>query len=168
MNAGAWRKEIGRYVDRVKVLDFKGRELILKKKRLGFRYRKSVLQKGKYIVMEVVLKLRKGRRKLIQEKMRGFLKQRKTIQPLGIPNAGSVFKNPPGSFAGKLLEEAGCKGMRIGDAQISTKHANFIVNLGEAKARDIIKLVTRAQKIVKEKKKIQLEPELKIMIKSPG
>jgi UDP-N-acetylmuramate dehydrogenase len=166
MNAGAWGKEIGRYVDRVRLVDFKGKEVILKKKRMGFGYRKSVLQKGKHIVVEVVLKLRKSDRRLIKKKMKECLKQRKTSQPLGSPNAGSIFKNPRGKFAGKLLEEAGCKGLRIGDAQVSTKHSNFIVNLGEAKARDVIKLITRAQNLVKNKFKIRLEPELKIMVKS--
>ncbi len=166
MNAGAWGKEIGRYVDRVRLMDSKGKEVILKRKRMGFSYRKSVLQKGKYIVTEVVLKLRKSDRRLIKKKIKEYLKQRKASQPLGSPNAGSIFKNPRGKFAGRLLEEAGCKGMRIGDAQISTKHGNFIVNLGEAKARDVIKLITRAQTIVKRKFKIRLEPELKIMVKS--
>ena len=166
MNAGAWGREIGRYVDRVRLVDPKGKEIILKKKRMGFGYRKSVLQKGMHIVVEVVLKLRKSDRRLIKKKMKEYLKQRKTSQPLGSPNAGSVFRNPRGKFAGKLLEEAGCKGLRIGDAQVSTKHSNFIVNLGEAKARDVIKLITRAQNLVKKKFKIRLEPELKIMVKS--
>lgn len=162
MNAGAWGKEIGRYIARVKVMDFSGREKVIKGNKLGFGYRKSLLQKGKFIVTEVVLRLRKSRPKLIKEKTREFLKQRKAHQPLGIPNAGSIFRNPRGKYAGKILDEAGCKGMRVGDAQVSTKHANFIVNLGEARAADIIKLITRVQKKVK----IKLEPEIKIMVKS--
>ena len=92
--------------------------------------------------------------------------KRKTSQPLGSPNAGSVFKNPPGKFAGQLLEAAGFKGARAGDAQVSVKHANFILNLGEAKARDVLKLMTRMQVAVSSKFKVKLEPELKIMIQS--
>jgi len=163
MNAGAWGKEIGRYVVRIKVFDRKGKEKIIQKKKMGFGYRKSILQKKNYIITEVVLKLRKGKKQLIKQKIKDYLDQRKAHQPLGIPNAGSIFKNPVGKFAGKLIEEAGGKGMRVGDAQVSTKHANFIVNLGEAKARDVIKLMTQLQKLVKDKHKIKLEPELKIM-----
>jgi len=162
MNAGAWGKEIGRHIDRVKVMDFSGNESVIMKKNLKFGYRRSVMQKAGLIVTEVVFKLRRGRRKLISNKIKEFLNRRRDSQPLGIPSAGSVFANPKGKFAGKLLEEAGCKGMRVGDAQVSTRHANFIVNLGDAKARDVIKLMTRIQKKVK----IRLEPELKIMVKS--
>jgi UDP-N-acetylmuramate dehydrogenase len=162
MNAGAWGKEISRFVDRITVLDFKGKERTLKKRQLKFSYRKSVLQKGKWILLEVVLRLRKSKRKAIKSKLQGFLKRRRESQPLGIPNAGCIFKNPKGKFAGRIIEEAGCKGMRMGDAQVSSKHANFIVNLGEAKARDVVKLIARVQKAVK----IKLEPELKVMVKS--
>lgn len=162
MNAGAWGKAIGRYIDRVKVMDFSGKESVITRKNLKFGYRKSVLQKAGLIVTEVVFKLRRGRRKLIRDRIKEFLNRRRDSQPLGIPSAGSIFANPKGKFAGKIMEEAGCKGMRVGDAQVSTRHANFIVNLGDAKARDVIKLITRIQKKVK----IRLEPELKIMVKS--
>lgn len=167
MNAGAWGKEISKYLDRVVVVDQSGKEKIIKKERLAFGYRKSILQKGKYIVVEVVFKLRRSKKKRIKDKMREFLKRRRETQPLGIPNAGSIFKNPKGRFAGKLLEEAGCKGMRVGDAQVSDKHANFIVNLGEAKAHDVIKLITRMQSLVFRKFKVRLEPEIKLVVKSP-
>jgi UDP-N-acetylmuramate dehydrogenase len=111
------------------------------------------------------LKLKKRKSKEIKKLISFYLEKRRSSQPLGIPNAGSVFKNPRGRFAGQMIEAVGAKGMRIGDAQVSTKHANFIVNLGEAAARDVIKLMTRVQKLVKEKYKIQLEPELKVMVK---
>ncbi|MDD5594269.1 MAG: UDP-N-acetylmuramate dehydrogenase, partial [Candidatus Margulisbacteria bacterium] len=166
MNAGAWGKEIGSYIDRVKVLDHDGNLLVLNKKELGFGYRRSILQGRKYVVAEVIMKLRAGAVRTIKEKIGVILEKRRAGQPLGIPNAGSIFKNPKGKFAGKLLEEAGFKGVRIGDAQVSVKHANFIVNLGEAKARDVLKLMTRMQNSVKRKFKVRLEPELKIMVQS--
>ncbi len=166
MNAGAWGKEIGKFVDGVKVLNRDGKEEVIKLKKLGFGYRKSRFQENRWILTEVVFKLRRKNRKAIERKIKENLLNRKNMQPLGSPNCGSIFKNPKGDFAGRLIEAAGCKGMRIGDAQVSTKHANFIVNLGEAKARDVIKLMTCVQKEVKDKFKIELEPEIKFMLKS--
>ena len=166
MNAGAWGKEIGSYIEQVKVIDRQGNLQVLDKKQLAFGYRRSLLQTGKYVVAEVVLRLRRGAAGRIRKKIAGFLARRKLNQPLGSPNAGSIFRNPKGKFAGQLLEAAGCKGVRVGDAQVSVKHANFILNLGEAKARDVLKLMTRMQHAVKRKFKVRLEPELKIMIQS--
>jgi UDP-N-acetylmuramate dehydrogenase len=166
MNSGAWGKEIGDLVGEVHVLDRSGKEKVIRNKQLGFAYRGSRLQQGKWIVFEVVFKLRRKKKKILLRKIKEYLSSRKAKQPVGSPNCGSVFKNPKGDFAGRLIEEAGCKGMRIGDAQVSSKHANFIVNLGEAKAKDVIKLMTRVQKAVKDKFKILLEPEIKIMVKS--
>ena len=163
MNAGAWGKEIGKYVERVKVVDGHGKEFTLNRKKLKFAYRKSILQKGKYIVLEIVFRLRKGKPKALKKRIAKFLQKRRSSQPLGIPNAGCIFKNPQRKYAGMLIEKAGCKGMRVGDAQVSSKHANFIVNLGEARARDVIRLMARMQKAVK----IKLEPEIKLMVKSP-
>ncbi len=166
MNAGAWGSEIGKFTEQVKVLANDSGLKTLDKKNMRFGYRHSVLQKGGQIAVEVVLKLRKGLPARIRKRILGILSKRKVNQPLGSPNAGSVFKNPKGKFAGRLLEEAGLKGARVGDAQVSVKHANFIVNLGEAKARDVIKLMTRMQNAVKKKFKVKLEPELKIMVQS--
>jgi UDP-N-acetylmuramate dehydrogenase len=166
MNAGAWGKEIGRCIEQVKVIDRDGNLKVLNKDQLGFGYRCSVLQKGKYIVAEVAIKLRQGTAGAVRKKLAAFLARRKTSQPLGCPNAGSIFKNPKGKYAGQLLEAAGFKGARVGDAQVSVKHANFIVNLGEAKARDVLKLMSRMQNTVKRKFKVRLEPELKIMLQS--
>lgn len=162
MNAGAWGKEIGKYVLAAKVLEKNGKEKIIKKKQLGFGYRKSRLQGKPGIITEVIFRLRKKKRKSIEKMIKEYLSRRKKNQPLGIPNSGSVFKNPRGSFAGKLIEEAGCKGMRIGDAQVSARHGNFIVNLGDARAKDVIKLMTAVQKAVKTK----LEPEIKILLEN--
>lgn len=162
MNAGAWQKSISAVVLRVKTIDSRGREKVLTKKALRFSYRRTALQKRKLIVTEIVLRLRRGKRSVLKQKVQEYLKLRRQTQPLGSPNAGSVFKNPPGKFAGELIEASGCKGLRIGDAQVSNKHANFIVNLGEARATDIIKLMTKVQRAVK----TRLEPEIKIMVKS--
>ena len=168
MNAGAWGKEIGKYVEEIKVLERDGSQKEIKRKKLGFGYRKSKLQGNPWIITEVTLRLRKKKKRVIQKRIKEYLSKRRATQPLGIPNCGSVFKNPRGDFAGRLIEEAGCKGMRIGDAQVSAKHGNFIVNLGDAKAKDVIKLMTGIQKAVKDKFKILLEPEIKIMVKSPS
>lgn len=166
MNAGAWGKEIAGCVEQIKVMDLKGEEKTLRK--IGFGYRKSRLQGSAWIVTEVVLKLRRKKRGAINKKIKEYLAKRRASQPLGIPNCGSIFKNPGNDFAGRLIEHAGCKGMRVGDAQVSAKHANFIVNLGEAKAKDVIKLMTCVRKEVKDRFRIELEPEVKIMVKSPA
>ncbi len=166
MNAGAWGKEIAGCVEQIKVINLKGEEKTFRK--LGFAYRKSRLQGSSWIVTEVVLKLRRKKRGAINKKIKEYLVKRRASQPLGIPNCGSIFKNPGNDFAGRLIERAGCKGMRVGDAQVSAKHANFIVNLGEAKAKDVIKLMTCVQKEVKNRFRIELEPEVKIMVKSPA
>ncbi|MBU0672870.1 MAG: UDP-N-acetylmuramate dehydrogenase [Candidatus Margulisbacteria bacterium] len=166
MNAGAWGKEIGQYVAEVRVLDHAGQEKVLKKSKLKLGYRSSLFQNSNWILTEVLLNLRRKKPKLIKERLLYYLTKRRASQPLGIPNCGSVFKNPKNDYAGRLIEAAGCKGLRIGDAQVSVKHANFIVNLGEANAKDVIKIMTRVQKAVKERFKILLEPEVKIMVKS--
>lgn len=159
MNAGAWGKGIGDFVEEVRAVDRTGKERIFNKSQLGFGYRRSKLQNSQWIITDIILKLRRKQRKLISKKIKEYLRLRRDKQPLGTPNCGSVFKNPKGDFAGRIIEKAGCKGMRFGDAQISSKHANFILNLGEAKAKDVIKLMTYIQKAVK----IELEPEVKIL-----
>lgn len=164
MNAGAWGREIANCLEYVKVIDRNGEEQLLKKKELGFGYRKSKLETKGLTVVEAAFKLKSGSAKASRQKIQDYLAQRKVKQPLGIPNAGSIFKNPGKKAAGQLLEAAGCKGLRCGDAQVSEKHANFIVNLGEASSRDILKLMTKLQKSVKDKFKVCLEPEIKIMV----
>lgn len=166
MNAGAWGKSIGKFVESVRVIDHKGDEKIISGARLGFGYRKSKLQNEKFILAEATLKLIRKNKKSTGKKIRESLQKRRERHPLGIPNCGSVFKNPNGSYAAMLIEEAGCKGMRIGDAQVSPKHANFIINLGEAKSKDVLKLITVIKDKVRRKHGIALEPEVKIMVKS--
>jgi len=166
MNSGAWGKEIGDLVEKVKVIDRNGQETVFTRGQMGFGYRKSRLQKGKLIVTEVELRLRRKIRKAIAKKIQEYIAKRKDKQPVGSPNCGSTFKNPKKDFAARLIEQAGFKGMRVGDAQVSPKHANFIVNLGDATAKDVLKLMMLIQTRVKSKFGIKLEPELKIMVKS--
>jgi UDP-N-acetylmuramate dehydrogenase len=166
MNAGAWGKAIGDSIVQVKALNSLGSEKVFKRGKIKFAYRHSQFPKGQWIVTEVVLRFKKRQRKNIKAQIMAYLAKRRACQPLGVPNCGSVFKNPPGHFAGQLIEAAGCKGLRVGDAQVSTRHANFIINLGEATAADFLQLVSTIQKKVREQFNITLEPEVKIMVES--
>ena len=162
MNAGAWGKGIGDFVEEVRAVDRTGKERIFNKAQLGFGYRRSKLQNSQWIITDIVLKLRRKQRKLISKKIKEYLKLRREKQPLGTPNCGSVFKNPKGDFAGRIIEQAGCKGMRFGDAQISSKHANFILNKGDASSKDVLKLMSLAKREVRRRFKVSLSPEVKI------
>jgi len=184
-NAGAFGREIGDLVEEVKVLDVRGSKLEvkkLKKEDCKFGYRNSIFKRRKnWIILEATLELKKGNKKEIEEKIKEILKLRKEKQPLELPCAGSVFKNVPikkvpkkiqekfnekikNGFlpAGVLIEAAGLKGFQIGGAKISEKHANFIVNLGGAYAKDVWKLIQKIKKEVKRKFKINLEEEIKL------
>jgi UDP-N-acetylmuramate dehydrogenase len=125
-----------------------------------FAYRKSIYSSGKSIVLKIWLKLQKGDKEAILAKMEDFAVRRKNTQPLDLPSAGSTFKRPADHFAGKLIEEAGLKGYRIGGASVCEKHAGFIVNDQNATANDIHDLIRYVQKTVWEKHGIQLEPEV--------
>lgn len=162
MNAGAFEKEIKSLVRGIRVITEDGKEEKIDSSQLCFGYRRLALSKG-VILRDVFLKLNEERPEVISEKISGFLKQRKKNQPLEYPSGGSVFKNPPNDYAGRLIEEAGLKGKKIGDAMISEKHANFIVNTGNARAADIITLMETAQKTVRERTGIDLEPEIRIV-----
>jgi UDP-N-acetylmuramate dehydrogenase len=185
-NAGAFGKEIGDLVEEVKVLDVGSSKLEVKKLRnkgCKFGYRDSIFKKKeKWIILEAILRLKKGKKKEIEEKIKEILKLRKEKQPLEFPSAGSVFKNVPiekvskrirekfrekikDGFlpAGVLIEAAKLKGFQIGGAKISEKNANFIVNVGEAKASDVKELIEKIKKEIKKKFKIQLEEEIKLV-----
>jgi UDP-N-acetylmuramate dehydrogenase len=112
--------------------------------------------------LEVVLNLRKGNQKTIREDIHRRLISRKATQPLSYPNAGSIFKNPPGEYAGRLIEKVGLKGARVGDAEISLLHGNFIVNKGSATAKDVMALIRMARQKVWEETGIKLELEVKL------
>ena len=160
MNAGAYKSDMGYVVKSVKVLTPELEIKDLDNKDLDFHYRTSFLQKNKsYICLEATIKLRKGNKDLIMEIIEDRRKRRIESQPLEYPSAGSVFRNPEGDFAGRLVEEIGYKGKSIGGAKVSEKHANFIINSGKATGEDIKKLITDIQDKVKEKYNIELKVE---------
>lgn len=142
MNAGAYKSDMGYIVESVKVLTPDMRIIKLENKEMNFHYRSSFLQTHRdYICLEVVLKLAKGKREAIEEVIKERRKRRIESQPLEYPSCGSVFRNPPDNFAGKLIEDAGLKGLLKGGAMVSDKHANFIVNYKNAKGSDIKYLI---------------------------
>ena len=164
MNAGAYGGEIGplvagiEFVQDGKVQRWKGEEFY-------FAYRSSRLQEEAKdaIVTGVELKLAPGAKPTILEAMNDFQEQRRSKQPLEYPSAGSTFKRPPGHYVGPLIEKAGLKGLRIGGAEVSTKHAGFIVKKGEASSRDFLNLITKIQEIILQDFGIALEPEIRIL-----
>jgi UDP-N-acetylmuramate dehydrogenase len=129
---------------------------------LEFSYRKLRVEKGS-LVVQVRLKLDIETEEIVGRRIADHLKWRKETQPLEYPSAGSVFKNPPNDYAGRLIENAGLKGEKLGGAMISEKHANFIVNTGGAKARDVLGLMNLARETVKKKTGIDLQPEIQVV-----
>lgn len=162
MNAGAHGREIKDIVKKVKCVDYKGNEKEFINEQMEFGYRTSILKKEKYIVTEVEMELEKGNKEEIQRKMNEYAKYRKEKQPIEYPSAGSTFKRGKDFITAKLIDDAGLKGYSIGGAQISTKHSGFIINKGNATAKDVIELVqyTKEQIYNKFGKKIELEIEL--------
>lgn len=163
MNAGAYGGEIKDNIVSATVLDEQGEECVLNREQLQLGYRTSVIQKKRYIVLDAVFELQKGDREAIQEQMREMNAKRRDKQPLEYPSAGSTFKRPEGHFAGKLIQDAGLRGFRIGDAQVSEKHCGFVINRGSATAAEVRRLIEEVQKRVQECSGIWLEPEVKII-----
>ena len=160
MNAGAYKSDMGYIVQKVKVLTPDLKIINLENKEMNFHYRSSFLQKNKgYICLEVLLKLNKGKKEIIEEVINERRKRRLETQPLEFPSAGSVFRNPEGNFAGKLIEDSGLKGKKYGGAMISDKHANFIVNYNNATSSEIKYLIDLAHDTVLEKYGIDLKIE---------
>ncbi len=142
MNAGAYKSDMGYVVESVKVLTPDAKIITLVNRELDFHYRSSFFQKHPgYICLEAVLRLKIGKREAIEEVIRERRNRRLESQPLEYPSAGSVFRNPPDAFAGKLIEDIGLKGMKKGGAMVSDKHANFIVNYQNASSSDIKYLI---------------------------
>lgn len=188
-NAGAFGGEMKNVVEKVRVLRVKNKEFKieeLKNDECEFGYRESIFKKKKnWIILSAILKLKKGKKKEIEKEIKEILKKRKERQPLDFPSAGSVFKNVPLEKvpkeiqeifkdkikrepfpclpAGALIEAVGLKGYQIGGAKISEKHANFILNVKNAKAKDVLKLINLIKKKVKEKFKIKLKEEIEIV-----
>ena len=160
MNAGAYKSDMGYIVSEIKVLTPELTVKTMYNRELEFHYRTSFLQTHPgYICLEATLILTKGTEAAIRSVMEDRKKRRLMTQPLEYPSAGSVFRNPEGVAAGKLIEDCGLKGMRIGGAEVSRKHANFISNVDHANANDIRKLILTVQDTVWKKKKIKLKCE---------
>jgi UDP-N-acetylmuramate dehydrogenase len=164
INAGAYGREIGSLVKEIKVLTPTGEVRKLAAQDLIFRYRGSSVLDNEYFVLEGILELSRGAdQAAIQQRIEEFMRKRKDIQPLEYPNAGSVFRNPPGYSAGYLIEAAGWKGRNIGDAEVSAKHANFIINKGRAKAEDVLQLIRLIQEDIESKFGIKLQTEIRVI-----
>ena len=163
MNAGAYGGEMKDVVLSCEHVDENGKTGVLSKEQLGFSYRKSSYGENGFVVTNVTFKLQKGERSAIEEKMNDLLGRRKDKQPLSFPSAGSVFKRPEGYFAGALIEQCGLKGKTIGGAQVSEKHAGFIINIGSATCKDVKDLIEFCQKTVFEKFGVMLETEIKMI-----
>ena len=162
MNAGADGTEIGPLVHSLTVLTPEGELKTWDRGQLRFEYRRTVFPESGGIIVSAELVLKRGDRMAIQDRIDRHLKRRSQKQPLSLPNSGSVFKNPPGDTAGRLIEAAGLKGYRVGDAAVSIKHANFIVNQGAATAADVRAVIEHVRKTVKEHSGVDLEPEIVI------
>ena len=162
MNAGAWGGEISENLIRVELLDKNGKLKSLKKNEINFSYRKSSFNKND-ILLSAEFLLKRADKAIINKNFVEAQTGRKSTQPLNKRSAGSLFKNPKGKSAGKLLDDAGLKGLSIGEAKISEKHANFFINEGNASSEDMLLLIKKAHKAVKDKFQINLELEVKLM-----
>jgi UDP-N-acetylmuramate dehydrogenase len=162
MNAGAYGGEIAAVVSAVEGVDARGAARTLAGDALAFAYRRAALPAG-FVVTAVHLRLRREVPAVVAARMAAARAQRLASQPQGRPNSGSMFKNPPGDYAGRLVEAAGMKGARVGRARISEKHANFIVNEGGALAADVKALMDTAQRGVWERSGVWLEPEVRLI-----
>ena len=162
MNAGAYGGELKDVITEVTALYPDGVRT-LSPVQLDFSYRHSTFSAGEGIVLGAKLKLQKGEGEAIKAKMDELMARRKTSQPLELPSAGSTFKRPTGYFAGPLIECCGLKGCRVGGAEVSPKHAGFVVNVGGATCADVLALIEKVQKTVYDAHGVMLEPEVKII-----
>ncbi len=161
-NAGAFGYEMKDVLISVAIMDAEDRIEKIKAEGIDFGYRSSSISANE-MILSAEIKLKKDKKEDVSAKVDDFLKRKRQKQPISEPSAGCVFKNPLGLYAGKLIDEAGCKGMRIGDVEVSTIHANFFINKGSATASDFIRLMEEVAWRVKEKYGIVLEPEIRIL-----
>ncbi|MGL6200822.1 MAG: UDP-N-acetylmuramate dehydrogenase [Lachnospiraceae bacterium] len=161
MNAGAYGGEIRNHILSAMVLNKDNEVISLDKEELDLGYRTSVIAKKGYIVLEVVIELPTGDQKEIKAHIDELRDQRINKQPLEFPSAGSTFKRPEGYFAGKLIQDAGLKGFRVGGAQVSEKHSGFVINKEQATAADVVSLMEQVSAQVKQQFGVTLEPEVK-------
>jgi UDP-N-acetylmuramate dehydrogenase len=162
MNAGVPEREVKDALRGVELMDAAGARRCVPREGLPFRYRSAGLPPGA-IVVAAAFAVREAGREAVREEVDRHLARRARTQPLDIPSCGSVFKNPPGEFAGRLVEQAGLKGARVGGAEISPVHANFIVNRGGASGADVLALIELARTRVRERTGLELEPEVRIV-----
>jgi len=162
MNAGAYGSSIGELVLQVETMDYSGNLKVRTRKELDFSYRWSTFQQEKIIILGGLFQLSPGNGAELKELVRKNQRERRSKQPL-LPSAGSIFRNPPGMAAGKIIENMGVKGLMAGGAMVSPEHANFIVNVKNATASDVLSLIEVIQKKVRSELKIDLELEIKIV-----
>lgn len=163
MNAGAYGGEMKDIVKSVRLMDTDGNVFDFTNEQMQFAYRKSILSNTDYIVLSAQIELEKGKFDEIKATMADFTQRRVTKQPLSLPSAGSTFKRPEGHFAAKLIDDCGLRGLTLRGAQVSEKHCGFVVNLGNANAKDILDLMYVVKSTVKSKFGITLEEEVKVL-----
>lgn len=163
MNAGAYGGEIKNVIKNVTYVDTDGEIITVTGDECNFGYRQSIFTDGKKFIVSAELDLKKDDKTAISERMADFRKRRCDKQPLAYPSAGSTFKRPEGYFAGALIEQAGLKGYGIGGACVSDLHAGFIINCGDATAKDVLDLISYVQKTVYDKFGVTLEPEVRLL-----
>ena len=163
MNAGAYGGELVQVLDSVTVLDRQGQEHVIPAADCGLGYRKSIFSGGDYLIVEARFRLTHGDPADIEARMKELAAKRKEKQPLEYPSAGSTFKRPEGYFAAALIDQCGLKGLTVGGAQVSEKHAGFVINRGGATCADVLALVEQIKAVVKERTGIELELEVKIL-----
>jgi UDP-N-acetylmuramate dehydrogenase len=162
MNAGAWGVELKNVVLSITFMKKNGEVIERSRPKLKFYYRRLVLPSS-WIILKGRFQLKKGRKEEIFERVKSYSEMRKRSQPLDYPSAGSIFKNPEEGPAGKWIEEAGLKGFRMGQAMVSDRHANFIINLGKARAEEVINLMEWIERKIYEEKGISLEREVSVV-----
>lgn len=163
MNAGAYGGEMSQILHSARILTAEGKEEELSVKDLELGYRHSILMEQGGVVLSATFELREDGFNEINDRMNDFLQRRKDKQPLEYGSAGSFFKRPVGHFAGGLIEQCGLKGLRVGDAQVSEKHAGFIINLGNATCKDVKQLANEVKHRVLEETGVTLEPEVRLL-----
>ena len=163
MNAGAYEGEMKNVVKTVTTIDKAGNVKFYTNEEAEFSYRHSIFQDNDELILEVELTLQKGDKEAILAKMADLTNRRETKQPLEYPSAGSTFKRPPGYFAGTLIDQTGLKGLTVGGAQVSKKHAGFVVNIGGATAQDVLDLIKEVQDRVYKAHGVKLYPEVKMI-----
>ena len=163
MNAGAYGGELVQVLDSVTVLDRQGQEHVIPAADCGLGYRRSIFSGGDYLIVEARFRLTHGDPADIEARMKELAAKRKEKQPLEYPSAGSTFKRPEGYFAAALIDQCGLKGLTVGGAQVSEKHAGFVINRGGATCADVLALVEQIKAAVKERTGVELELEVKIL-----